>query len=160
MLRTIITVVVLFCLWLLMSGIYQGFIVMLGFIAAVIAVFVVRRMDDVADTGRLEIRLKILNTIGYFFWLLVEIAKSNWLVTKTILGLSPRIKQHFFKVPCTQETEVGKTTFANSITLTPGTISVEHEGEEIWVHALSYSEEDLDALADMNSRVSNIERAV
>lgn len=160
MLRTIITVVVLFCLWLLMSGIYQGFIVMLGFIAATIAVFVVRRMDDVADTGRLEIRLKILNTIGYFFWLLVEIAKSNWLVTKTILGLNPSIKQHFFKVPCTQETEVGKTTFANSITLTPGTISVEHEGEEIWVHALSYSEEDLDALADMNSRVSNIERAV
>lgn len=160
MLRTIITVVVLFCLWLLMSGIYQGFIVMLGFIAAAVAVFVVRRMDDVADTGRLEIRLKILNTIGYFFWLLVEIAKSNWLVTKTILGLNPSIKQHFFKVPCTQETEVGKTTFANSITLTPGTISVEHEGEEIWVHALSYSEEDLDALADMNSRVSNIERAV
>jgi len=159
-LRTIITVVVLFCLWLLMSGIYQGFIVMLGFIAAAVAVFVVRRMDDVADTGRLEIRLKILNTIGYFFWLLVEIAKSNWLVTKTILGLNPSIKQHFFKVPCTQETEVGKTTFANSITLTPGTISVEHEGEEIWVHALSYSEEDLDALADMNSRVSNIERAV
>ena len=160
MLRTIITVVVLFCLWLLMSGIYQGFIVMLGFIAAAIAVFVVRRMDDVADTGRLEIRLKITNTIGYFFWLLVEIAKSNWLVTKTILGLNPSIKQHFFKVPCTQETEVGKTTFANSITLTPGTISVEHEGEEIWVHALSYSEEDLDALADMNSRVSNMERAV
>ena len=160
MLRTIITVVVLFCLWLLMSGIYQGFIVMLGFIAAAIAVFVVRRMDDVADTGRLEIRLKILITIGYFFWLLVEIAKSNWLVTKTILGLNPSIKQHFFKVLCTQETEVGKTTFANSITLTPGTISVEHEGEEIWVHALSYSEEDLDALADMNSRVSNMERAV
>ena len=160
MLRTIITVVVLFCLWLLMSGIYQGFIVMLGFIASAIAVFVVRRMDDVADTGRLEIRLKILNTIGYFFWLLVEIAKSNWLVTKTILGLNPSIKQHFFKVPCTQETEVGKTTFANSITLTPGTISVEHEGEEIWVHALSYSEEDLNALADMNSKVSNIERAV
>ena len=160
MLRTIITVVVLFCLWLLMSGIYQGFIVMLGFIAAAIAVFVVRRMDDVADTGRLEIRLKITNTIGYFFWLLVEIAKSNLLVTKTILGLNPSIKQHFFKVPCTQETEVGKTTFANSITLTPGTISVEHEGDAIWVHALSYSEEDLDALADMNSRVSNMERAV
>ena len=160
MLRTMITIVVLFCLWLLMSGIYQGFIVTLGFIAAAIAVFVVRRMDDVADTGRLEIRLKILNTIIYFLWLLLEIAKSNLLVTKTILGLHPYMRQHFFKVPSSQETEVGKTTFANSITLTPGTISVEHEGDEIWVHALSYSEEDLDSLADMNSRVSTIERAV
>jgi multicomponent Na+:H+ antiporter subunit E len=140
-----------------MSGIYQSFMIGVGLAAAAFAVFVVRRMDDAADTDRLEIRLNIIKTLGYFCWLLVAIAKSNWVVTKTILGLRPNIKQHFFKVPCTQETEIGKTTFANSITLTPGTISVEHEGDEIWVHSLSYSDGDLDALADMNARVSNIE---
>ena len=143
-----------------MSGINQGFMIGVGLGAAAFAVFVVRRMDDAADTDRLEIKLNTIKTFGYFCWLLVEIAKSNWAVTKTILGLSPNIKQHFFKVPCTQETEVGKATFANSITLTPGTISVEHEGDEIWVHALTYSEDDLDALADMNARVSNIESAL
>ena len=142
-----------------MSGINQGFMIGVGLGAAAFAVFVVRRMDDAADTDRLEIKLNTIKTFGYFCWLLVEIAKSNWAVTKTILGLSPNIKQHFFKVPCTQETEVGKATFANSITLTPGTISVEHEGDEIWVHALTYSEDDSDALADMNARVSNIESA-
>ena len=142
-----------------MSGINQGFMIGVGLGAAAFAVFVVRRMDDAADTDRLEIKLNTIKTFGYFCWLLVEIAKSNWAVTKTILGLRPNIKQHFFKVPCTQETEIGKTTFANSITLTPGTISVEHEGDEIWVHALTYSEDDLDALADMNARVSNIESA-
>ena len=140
-----------------MSGIYQSFMIGVGLAAAAFAVFVVRRMDDAADTDRLEIRLNIIKTLGYFCWLLIEIAKSNWVVTKTILGLRPNIRQHFFKVPCTQETDVGKTTFANSITLTPGTISVEHEGDEIWVHSLSYSDGDLDALADMNARVSNIE---
>ena len=140
-----------------MSGIYQSFMIGVGLAAAAFAVFVVRRMDDAADSDRLEIRLNIIKTLGYFCWLLIEIAKSNWVVTKTILGLRPNIRQHFFKVPCTQETEVGKTTFANSITLTPGTISVEHEGDEIWVHSLSYSDGDLDALADMNARVSNIE---
>ena len=139
-----------------MSGIYQSFMIGVGLAAAAFAVFVVRRMDDAADTDRLEIRLNIIKTLGYFCWLLIEIAKSNWVVTKTILGLRPNIRQHFFKVPCTQETEVGKTTFANSITLTPGTISVEHEGDEIWVHSLSYSDDDLDALADMNARVSHI----
>jgi multicomponent Na+:H+ antiporter subunit E len=142
-----------------MSGINQGFMIGVGLGAAAFAVFVVRRMDDAADTDRLEIKLNTIKTFGYFCWLLVGIAKSKWAVTKTILGLSPNIKQHFFKVPCTQETEVGKATFANSITLTPGTISVEHEGDEIWVHALTYSEDDLDALADMNARVSNIESA-
>ena len=142
-----------------MSGIYQSFMIGVGLAAAAFAVFVVRRMDDAADTDRLEIRLNIIKTLGYFCWLLIEIAKSNWVVTKTILGLRPNIRQHFFKVPCTQETDVGKTTFANSITLTPGTISVEHEGDEIWVHSLSYSDDDLDALADMNARVSHIESA-
>ena len=143
-----------------MSGINQGFMVGIGFAAAAFSVFVVRRMDDAADADRLEIRLNIIKTLGYLCWLLVVIFKSNWNVTKTILGLHPNIKQHFFKVPCTQETEVGKTTFATSITLTPGTISVEHEGDGIWVHSLSYSDGDLDSLVDMDARVSNIESAV
>ena len=63
-----------------MSGIYQGFIVTLGFIAAAIAVFVVRRMDDVADTGRLEIRLKILNTIK-------QLLALNYMRLLMMLGL-------------------------------------------------------------------------
>ena len=79
-----------------MSGIYQSFMIGIGLAAAAFAVFVVRRMDDAADTDRLEIRLNIIKTLGYFCWLLIEIAKSNWVVTKTILGLRPNIKQHFF----------------------------------------------------------------
>ena len=157
--NVILSFAILFGTWLLLSGVYKTLIIAFGFFSVILTIFFVRRMDKF-DRYQVKFDIRFFKFIGYFFWLLVEIAKSNWLVTKTILGLNPSIKQHFFKVPCTQETEVGKTTFANSITLTPGTISVEHEGEEIWVHALSYSEEDLDALADMNSRVSNIERAV
>ena len=47
--------------------------------------------------------------------------------------------------------------FANSITLTPGTLTVETEQGEFQIHALDYSDEDLEALADMNRRVSAIE---
>ena len=48
-----------------MSGIYQSFMIGIGLAAAAFAVFVVRRMDDAADTDRLEIRLNIIKS----FWL-------------------------------------------------------------------------------------------
>ena len=47
--------------------------------------------------------------------------------------------------------------FANSITLTPGTISVETEPGRFLVHAVNFSEDDHTALADMNARVARIE---
>jgi multicomponent Na+:H+ antiporter subunit E len=49
--------------------------------------------------------------------------------------------------------------FANSITLTPGTVSVETEKGHFLVHAVSYTENDMDALADMDARVSATELA-
>jgi len=55
---------------------------------------------------------------------------------------------------------LGQAIFANSITLTPGTISVEVEEDHFLVHALVFSPGDHAALAEMNERVSKIEGAV
>lgn len=157
--RTLLTALTLFALWLLMSGIYKPMIVWLGVISVSIAVFVVRRMDNAADTDRLEIRLKPFATVGYWIWLMVEIAKANWAVTKLILSPNMKLNRHMFKIPSTQKTDLGETIFANSITLTPGTISVEVEKDGFIVHAVSYSNDDLASLADMDRRVTAIESA-
>ncbi len=60
-------------------------------------------------------------------------------MTKIILAPSMPIRQHLFVVPLTQGSDLGQTIFANSITLTPGTISVEvsEGGRAIWVHAIT-----------------------
>lgn len=157
MLRTILTALTLFALWLLMSGVYKPLIVWLGVASSIIAVYVVRRMDNAADTDRLEVRLKPFGIIFYWIWLMVEIAKANWVVTKIILSPKMTLNRNFFKTPYTQKTDLGQTIFANSITLTPGTISVEVEEDFFWVHAVSYSDDDIEALADMDRRVSAIE---
>ncbi len=157
MLRKILTVLALFALWLLMSGIYKPLVVWLGVGSSLIAVMVVRRMDDAADADSLEVNLKLFATVRYWAWLMVEIAKSNWAVSKIILSPVMRLNQHHFIVPCTQKTNLGQTIFANSITLTPGTISVDVEGSGFLVHALSYEDETLPGLADMDARVTNIE---
>ena len=110
------------------------------------------RMNRV-DDDRIQIELNPLKFIGYIGWLLVEIAKSNIAVTKTILSSSMPIKQNLFNVPYTQRTDLGQVIFANSITLTPGTVTVETEDGHFLVHALSYSDDDLEALAGMDRRV-------
>ena len=158
MLRTLLTALALFVLWLLLSGIYKPMVIGFGAASAIIAVIVVRRMDNAADAERLEVNLGLFAIIAYWVWLMVEIAKANWAVTKIILSPTMPINRHFFKVPYSQKTDLGQAIFANSITLTPGTISVEIEEDEFLIHVVGYSANDLDALADMDRRVTAIER--
>ncbi|MEO1143679.1 MAG: Na+/H+ antiporter subunit E, partial [Pseudomonadota bacterium] len=55
------------------------------------------------------------------------------------------------------KSELGQVVFANSITLTPGTVTVETEDDHFLVHALDFGDGDMEALAEMDSRVTAIE---
>ncbi len=140
-----------------MSGINDPLLIWLGVASSIVAALIMRRMDKAADAESLRIQLRPVATVFYWLWLLVEIAKANWMVTKIILSPSMPLNRHFFKVPFTQKTDLGQTIFANSITLTPGTISAEVEDGYFWVHAVAYTPDDMDALADMDAHVSAIE---
>lgn len=148
---------VFFALWLLMSGVYKPLVVGLGVASAVLAALVVTRMERAAPGARLEAALRPFALLRYLGWLLVEIAKSNWRVTKAIMSPSMPIRQHYFTVPFAQRTEFAQTTFANSITLTPGTVTVEIEEDFFWVHAICYDASDHDALAEMDRQVKRTE---
>ncbi|MEM9330020.1 MAG: Na+/H+ antiporter subunit E [Pseudomonadota bacterium] len=155
--RIILAASGLVALWLLMSGIFdKPLILIFGVISVALSVWVGLRLD-MADGERLTYPISGIRTLRYLCWLLVEIAKSNWAVTKIILsGKSPE-KENLFWVPVTQKSDLAQVVFANSITLTPGTISVETEGEHFLVHALDFGEGDMEALADMDARVTAIE---
>ena len=156
--RTVGTAIALLALWLLMSGIYQTLTIGFGVASVVLVMFVLKRMNA-TDDDQVELRLKPIAFCGYLLWLLVEIAKANWAVTKIILSPSMPIRQHLFEAKYTQKTDFGQMVFANSITLTPGTISVETEPGYFLVHALAYCDEDDEALAEMDRRVSSTESA-
>jgi multicomponent Na+:H+ antiporter subunit E len=74
--------------------------------------------------------------LTYFPWLFWEIAKSAWGVTKVILHPRLPISPTMTKVIASQKTTVGIATYANSITLTPGTITTGVRGNVLTVHAL------------------------
>ena len=148
--------VILCSLWLLWSGIYKSLLIIFGVGSVLLVLLITIRMNRV-DDDRIQIELNPLKFIGYICWLLVEIAKSNIAVTKTILSSSMPIKQNLFDVPYTQRTDLGQVIFANSITLTPGTVTVETEDGHFLVHALSYSHDDLEVLEGMDRRVRTAE---
>ena len=156
MLRNLGVIIILFALWLLMSGLYyKTLITGLGFASVLFALYMVRRMDAV-DEDQLEINLNPFKFLSYMVWLMVEVAKANWAVTKLIVS-GRDLHQHMFYVPYTQKTDLAQVIYANSITLTPGTITVETEPGRFLVHAVEYSDDDPDALADMDARVTATE---
>jgi len=146
----------LFGLWLLLSGFYDNSLLLgFGIISCVVCVYIAARMD-VVDHESVPLQLK-LGILGYLLWLTAEIGKANWAVTKVILSPRMKLQQRMINVPASQKTDVGRVTFANSITLTPGTITVETEKNGFLVHALTNDAADYAALADMGERVTAVE---
>ena len=154
--RTIFTALVLSAVWLLLSGLFKPLLIAFGLISVAITVLVLTRMDQ-ADGDQVKFRVNPVEITKYAGWLLVEIAKSNWRVASIILAKELPEQQHLFRIPNTQKSDLGQVLFANSITLTPATITVEIEDGTFLVHALSYDDTDLDALADMDRRVTTTE---
>ncbi len=140
-----------------MSGIYKPLVIGLGAASVQLALYMTRRMDAV-DDAHLNLELKPLGFVGYLGWLLVEIAKANWAVTRIVLSPAMPLRQHLFVVPNSQRTDVGQVIFANSITLTPGTITVETEKDHFLVHAAAFGDTTMDELADMDRRVAATEQ--
>ena len=160
LLRSILTAIFLFLLWYLMSGIDKTLTLGLGVGSSIFAVWIVRRMENASEYDSLKVHLHPIELFKYCIWFLLEIFKSNWTVTKVILSPKMGINQNMFKVPFSQKSDLGQAIFANTITLTPGTITVEVEGDHFLVHGLSYSLDDHAALADMDRRVSKTEGIV
>ncbi|MDH3288451.1 MAG: Na+/H+ antiporter subunit E, partial [Betaproteobacteria bacterium] len=119
----------------LLSGYFVPFLLTMGAVSAVAVAMLGRRMDLIDHEGypiRLSWRL-----IFYWPWLFKEIAKSAWDVSRIILNPRLPISPTLVRAKTSQKTTVGVVTYANSITLTPSTISVDVKQGEILVHALT-----------------------
>ena len=121
-------------LWFLLSGHLEPLIIGFGVLSIAFVVWLARRMNVI--DGESYPFGHLWRLTGYWFWLLKEIVKSNIDVAKRALGPASSVKPLVFDVPASQRSDLGLVVFANSITLTPGTVSLEVEVGRIRVHAL------------------------
>jgi multicomponent Na+:H+ antiporter subunit E len=124
----------LFTFWVALSGHYTPVLVAAGAVSAAVCVLAAARMRVADDEGH-PIEL-FWGAMTYYPWLIREIAKSAWSVTKIILHPSLPISPTMTVVRASQKTAAGVATYANSITLTPGTVTVGVNGRDLTVHAL------------------------
>lgn len=150
---------VVYGLWLILSGHYTPWLLGMGLVATILVVYVAYRMDVVDHEGVPIIHLS-LRIIGYSFWLIGEVVKSNLAATRIVLSPTMRISPTVVRFRGQQRSDLGKVIFANSITLTPGTVTVAVKGQDFYVHALF--EEAVDGIeeGEMNRRVAQLEEGV
>jgi len=153
----ILLTVVLYTFWLLLSGFWtKPLLLGLGVASTLLAVFLTWQMEKqhpLAFLTRLTIKIP-----GYWLWLMKEVFKANLDVLKRIwLPKKYPVQPDMCVLPMSQKTSLGQTIYANSITLTPGTVSIDVEDNEVLVHALS--KEGLDDLreGEMDRRVTAME---
>lgn len=155
--RSLLLFAILFGAWLLMSGHYTPLLIALGVLSCALAAFMADRIGGTDEEG---LPLHIMARLpAYLAWLVKEIVMSNILTGKLILF--GRARPVMFNTPATQATAGGIVTYANSITLTPGTVTIEVEdgkdGTSFLVHAVDASfAEDVES-GEMDRRVTALE---
>jgi multicomponent Na+:H+ antiporter subunit E len=149
---------VLFAFWLVLSGMFDGFHLGLG-LACTAAVAVLSRQMQLVSLGRGDgethhvAETALHRQFLYSFWLLREIAVANWQVVKIVLNPKLPIDPALIRFDSSVTSDLGITIMANSITLTPGTITLEVEQGEFLIHALVDGEAAVDGVRSIQERV-------
>lgn len=155
MLHTAILFVLFYAFWILMSGYFTPFLLGAGAASSAAVVWFVHRMD-LADREGHPVHLGP-SALTYWPWLVKEIMKSALDVSKVILDPRLPASPTVVEFKPRQKTVVGLVTHANSITLTPGTLSVRVGPDRFVVHGLTRESAGAAVDSDMDRRVERFE---
>lgn len=156
LLRKFITAIILFAVWMVFSGFFDRFYLIIAVLSVFLSLAVIARMR-IFGAGDIPTYIKP-RAIIYFCWLIKEVIKSGLSVSIKVWQAMPEIMPVLAWIKTAQKTEEGLTLYANSITLTPGTLCINIEGGMMEIHALS--QENMESLnrGYMNNKVKDISR--
>lgn len=148
--------VILSIIWLVFSSQWNHPILLpLGAASIALTLYLAYRMHILDREGH-PIHL-LVPILKYLPWLIKEVIKANLIVASHIVrgpkSLSPRI----CRLRNSQETDLGRIFLANSITLTPGTVTVYVREQEVWFYALTEELEQGVLNGEMDGRVTQLE---
>ena len=143
-------------IWLLLSGHYTLLLIFFGLLSVALVVLLALRMDVVDREGHpLHLNSKAL--VVYWCWLLKEIFVSNIYVCRLILNPAMPISPTVIALRSSQSSDLARVIFANSITLTPGTVTIDVDGDITEVHAITEEAAKSLLQGSMDSKVTALE---
>lgn len=119
--------------WLVLSGHYTALLLVLGAASVALVFWIVRRMDLVD----LEGPARLGTTVAWYLpWLVIQVFVSALAVARLVWSPRPVLRPAVGRAPLGDESELLRVVYANSITLTPGTLSLSLDEEAVTVHSL------------------------
>ncbi|MEP1445993.1 MAG: Na+/H+ antiporter subunit E [Paraglaciecola sp.] len=146
---------ILAILWLFNSGMYTPLPIALGLVSIGFVIWLSLRMGIIDDESQpLQLSRKLP---AYYFWLIKKIIQSNIDVVLLVWRGNGAISPCVASIPIGQQSEIAKVIYANSITLTPGTVAMNIENDRVQIHSLTtHSMEELQQ-GDMARQVNRLE---
>ena len=120
--------------WLLWSGIYQPILIALGLFSCLLSLWLGQRMGFFRHPMPLRALLRLP---GLWIWLLKEVIKSSLEVARVVLSPSLPIQPELVELTTSEKTDAGKVILGNSITLSPGTVTIDVHEDRLLVHCLT-----------------------
>ena len=147
----------LFALWLLLNGQWTTEIAVTGLVISVLLYLFICKFMDYSPKRDWEFFRRIPRMTAYIIYLIGEVFKSAWQTIVLIWSPKQIVEPEITSFRSMLKTGWGKVILANSITLTPGTITVDVRDDLMLVHCIdkSYGEGLEDS--EMEHRVAHVE---
>jgi|GEM_PF-308638 multicomponent Na+:H+ antiporter subunit E len=151
----LVTFLLLYGFWITLSGQYDPFHLSLGFVCSFLVGGVSHDLlfEDIRANNRL---VTIIRFIRYLPWLFYQIILANLHVAYLVLNPRLPIDPRIIKLKTGLMSDISRVTLANSITLTPGTVTLDVNDEEFYVHAISKKVADDLLTGEMEQRAAYI----
>ena len=156
----LVTFVILYGFWVQLSGVFDFFHLSLGVISCALVSTVSRDLLFSEKKVTPDHLSAVLRFIRYLPWLIYQIILANIYVAKLVLNprMSSLIDPRIIRFKVRLKTDVALMTYANSITLTPGTITVLIKDGYYYVHSIDQKVADDLLTGEMEDRVAQIYR--
>lgn len=128
-----------FLIWIIFNGRLTLEIAVFGVVISGLMLGFLCRFMDYSIRKEWLFYKKIPAFCRYIFLLVKEIVKANLTVCRLIVTRKEIVEPVIVRVHANLKTETARVILANSITLTPGTITVSMSGQELLVHCLDKS---------------------
>lgn len=148
---------VLFAFWVLLNGQWTAEIGVTGGVVCTLLWLFMWKFMGYSPKAEWQLFKRVPRALAYLGWLVCEIIRSSVAVIRLIW--SPRLETQpkLVEVDSTLRTESGRVVLGDSITLTPGTVTVSIQGKKLLVHALDESMAEGLNGSEMEQRISRVE---
>lgn len=143
------TAIIFFIVWIALTGTFRWDELATGAAVSVILAIFTSHIFTTEGLSNLSPK-KVLCGIVYFFpYLIWQMIKANLDVAYRVIHPKRPINPGIVKVKTKMKSDLGKTVVANSITLTPGTFTLDVKGDEMFIHWIDVKTQDVEEASKM-----------